>query len=106
MVAVIAIFDIGKTNKKFFLFDEQYKIVVEKTETFAEIVTNSEIAHEQEKSENEESDEDIDSDSKTQAGGTEVSESGLETKSFTDEAYRKNEKKLSPEGISETMTTS
>lgn len=38
MVAVIAIFDIGKTNKKFFLFDEQYKIVVEKTEMFAEIV--------------------------------------------------------------------
>jgi L-fuculokinase len=38
MAPVIAIFDIGKTNKKFFLFDEQYKIVVEKTQTFAEIV--------------------------------------------------------------------
>jgi hypothetical protein len=42
----------------------------------------------------EQTDEDIDSDSKTQAGGTEVSSSDLETKSFTDEAYRKNEKKL------------
>ena len=28
---VIAIFDFGRTNKKFFLFDEQYKIVYEKT---------------------------------------------------------------------------
>jgi sugar (pentulose or hexulose) kinase len=28
---VIAIFDIGKTNKKFFLFDENYKIVFEKS---------------------------------------------------------------------------
>ena len=33
---MIAIFDIGKTNKKFFLFDEQYKIVLERTEQFAE----------------------------------------------------------------------
>ena len=34
---VIAIFDIGKTNKKLFLFDEQYRIVWEKSEQFAEI---------------------------------------------------------------------
>jgi sugar (pentulose or hexulose) kinase len=33
---VIAIFDIGKTNKKLFLFDEQYQIVFEKSESFAE----------------------------------------------------------------------
>ncbi len=36
MQSVIAIFDIGKTNKKLFLIDEQYRIVLEKTETFAE----------------------------------------------------------------------
>jgi len=35
---VIAIFDIGKTNKKIFLFDEHYRIVFEKTSRFAEIV--------------------------------------------------------------------
>ncbi len=34
---VIAIFDIGKTNKKFFLFNEQYKIVLERTIQFEEI---------------------------------------------------------------------
>ncbi|MDP1811750.1 MAG: FGGY family carbohydrate kinase [Sediminibacterium sp.] len=34
---VIAIFDIGKTNKKFFLFDEQYRIVLERTVQFEEI---------------------------------------------------------------------
>ncbi|MVM33556.1 carbohydrate kinase [Spirosoma sp. HMF4905] len=34
---VIAIFDIGKTNKKLFLFDEQYRIVWEKSEQFDEI---------------------------------------------------------------------
>ncbi|MBD2701529.1 carbohydrate kinase [Spirosoma sp. BT702] len=34
---VVAIFDIGKTNKKLFLFDEQYQIVWEKSEQFAEI---------------------------------------------------------------------
>jgi sugar (pentulose or hexulose) kinase len=28
---VIAIFDVGKTNKKLFLFDEQYRVVFEKT---------------------------------------------------------------------------
>jgi sugar (pentulose or hexulose) kinase len=33
---VVAIFDIGKTNKKLFLFDEQYRIVWEKSEQFAE----------------------------------------------------------------------
>jgi sugar (pentulose or hexulose) kinase len=33
---VIAIFDIGKTNKKFFLLDEHYRIVHERTEQFAE----------------------------------------------------------------------
>src|ERR1700722_12004452 len=32
MTNVIAIFDIGKTNKKLFLFDEQYKIVWEQSE--------------------------------------------------------------------------
>ena len=37
-VPVIAIFDIGKTNKKLFLFDEQYKIVFEKTSTLKETV--------------------------------------------------------------------
>lgn len=34
--SVIAIFDIGKTNKKLFLFDEQYKIVLEKSTQFDE----------------------------------------------------------------------
>src|SRR3954466_495190 len=34
---VIAIFDIGKTNKKLFLFDEHYRIVLEKSEQFIEI---------------------------------------------------------------------
>jgi len=34
---VIAIFDIGKTNKKLLLFDEQYKIVFEQSEQFIEI---------------------------------------------------------------------
>lgn len=33
---VIAIFDIGKTNKKLFLFDEKYKIVLERTTQFEE----------------------------------------------------------------------
>jgi sugar (pentulose or hexulose) kinase len=36
-VPVIAIFDIGKTNKKLFLFDERYKIVFEKSVQFKEI---------------------------------------------------------------------
>lgn len=34
---VIAIFDIGKTNKKLFLFDEQYRMLMEKTEQFVEM---------------------------------------------------------------------
>jgi len=33
---VIAIFDVGKTNKKLFLFDEQYKMVFERTAKFNE----------------------------------------------------------------------
>ncbi|MFN3849628.1 MAG: FGGY-family carbohydrate kinase [Spirosomataceae bacterium] len=35
---VCAIFDIGKTNKKIFLFDDNYKIVWEKSQTFDEIL--------------------------------------------------------------------
>lgn len=35
---VIAIFDVGKTNKKLFLFDRHYKIVYEKTAKFIETV--------------------------------------------------------------------
>lgn len=35
---VIAIFDVGKTNKKLFLFDEHYKIVFERSARFLEIV--------------------------------------------------------------------
>ncbi|EDM35464.1 carbohydrate kinase, FGGY [Pedobacter sp. BAL39] len=37
-IPVIAIFDVGKTNKKLLLFDEQYKIVFEKTARFRETV--------------------------------------------------------------------
>lgn len=37
-IPVIAIFDIGKTNKKFFLFSEQYHIVHERSEHFKETV--------------------------------------------------------------------
>jgi len=33
---VIAIFDVGKTNKKLFLFDENYKIVLERSARFTE----------------------------------------------------------------------
>jgi sugar (pentulose or hexulose) kinase len=36
-VNVIAIFDIGKTNKKFFLIDESYAIVLERSTPFEEI---------------------------------------------------------------------
>ncbi|AKD55745.1 FGGY-family carbohydrate kinase [Spirosoma radiotolerans] len=36
----IAVFDIGKTNKKLFLFDEYYRIVWEKSEQFVEITDN------------------------------------------------------------------
>jgi sugar (pentulose or hexulose) kinase len=35
---VIAIFDVGKTNKKLFLFDENYRIVYEKSARFTETV--------------------------------------------------------------------
>jgi len=35
-IPVIAIFDVGKTNKKLFLFDENYKIVFEKSARFTE----------------------------------------------------------------------
>ena len=34
---VILIFDVGKTNKKLFLFDEQYKLVYEESQKFEEI---------------------------------------------------------------------
>lgn len=37
-IPVIAIFDVGKTNKKLFLFDENYKIVFEKSARFTETV--------------------------------------------------------------------
>ena len=37
MIPVIAIFDIGKTNKKFFLLDESYSIVLERSVPFDEI---------------------------------------------------------------------
>src|SRR3954467_7029538 len=33
---VIAVFDVGKTNKKLFLFDEHYKILSEESTTFEE----------------------------------------------------------------------
>jgi len=36
-IPVIAIFDVGKTNKKLFLFDEHYRIVYEKTARFLEV---------------------------------------------------------------------
>lgn len=35
-IPVIAIFDVGRTNKKVFLFDEAYKIVYEQTDKFPE----------------------------------------------------------------------
>ena len=37
-IPVVAIFDVGKTNKKLFLFDENYKIVFEKSARFIETV--------------------------------------------------------------------
>ncbi|MBO9731252.1 MAG: carbohydrate kinase [Chitinophaga sp.] len=37
-IPVIAIFDVGKTNKKLFLFDEQYQLVFERTARFTETV--------------------------------------------------------------------
>ncbi len=36
--SLIAVFDVGKTNKKLFLFDENYKIVFERTARFFETV--------------------------------------------------------------------
>ena len=33
---VIAVFDVGKTNKKLFLFDEQYQLVLERSARFTE----------------------------------------------------------------------
>lgn len=36
-IPVIAIFDVGKTNKKLFLFDEHYNLVFERTAKFLEI---------------------------------------------------------------------
>lgn len=36
-IPVIAIFDVGKTNKKVLLFDEQYKLVFEESKKFTEI---------------------------------------------------------------------
>src|SRR5690349_8066207 len=35
---VIAVFDVGKTNKKLFLFDERYQIVFERSARFLETV--------------------------------------------------------------------
>ncbi|MEX6686201.1 FGGY family carbohydrate kinase [Danxiaibacter flavus] len=37
-IPVIAIFDVGRTNKKLFLFDEQYNIVFERSARFTETV--------------------------------------------------------------------
>jgi sugar (pentulose or hexulose) kinase len=37
-IPVVAVFDVGKTNKKLFLFDENYQIVFEKTARFIETV--------------------------------------------------------------------
>ncbi|WP_315824884.1 FGGY family carbohydrate kinase [Paraflavitalea speifideaquila] len=36
-ISIIAIFDIGKTNKKLFLFDEEYNMLLERSTPFAEI---------------------------------------------------------------------
>ncbi|HZH63295.1 MAG TPA: carbohydrate kinase, partial [Flavisolibacter sp.] len=35
---VIAIFDVGKTNKKLFLFDQDYNVVYERSERLTETV--------------------------------------------------------------------
>lgn len=37
-IPVVAIFDVGKTNKKLFLFDEQYRVVFERSARFTETV--------------------------------------------------------------------
>ncbi|HYM93001.1 MAG TPA: FGGY family carbohydrate kinase [Chitinophagaceae bacterium] len=44
MTPVIAIFDIGKTNKKFFLIDEAYNIVLERSVPFDEIMDEDDDA--------------------------------------------------------------
>ena len=36
-IPVIVIFDVGKTNKKLFLFDQQYNMVHEESKKFVEI---------------------------------------------------------------------
>jgi hypothetical protein len=36
-IPVILIFDVGKTNKKLFLFDEEYNVVFERSARFNEI---------------------------------------------------------------------
>ena len=38
MKEIIAVFDIGKTNKKIFLFDKNFNIVFENSVRFEEIV--------------------------------------------------------------------
>jgi sugar (pentulose or hexulose) kinase len=43
---VIAIFDIGKTNKKVFLWNQAYQIVFEKSENFEEIIDEDGFATE------------------------------------------------------------
>ncbi len=45
-IPVIAIFDIGKTNKKVFLWNQSYQIVFEKTENFDEIIDEDGFATE------------------------------------------------------------
>ncbi|MDQ8004770.1 MAG: FGGY family carbohydrate kinase [Pedobacter sp.] len=37
-IPVVAVFDVGKTNKKLFLFDEQYRVVFERSARFIETV--------------------------------------------------------------------
>lgn len=37
-IPVIAVFDVGKTNKKLFLFDEQYRVVFERSARFLETI--------------------------------------------------------------------
>ena len=43
-IPVIVIFDIGKTNKKLFLFDENYQVVFERSATLPETVDEDEFA--------------------------------------------------------------
>src|SRR6185312_10623066 len=40
---VVVVFDVGKTNKKLFLFDEHYQIVYEKSARFIETVDEDEF---------------------------------------------------------------